>query len=337
MRLVYYGTPSFAVAPLQRLTADGRAPLLVVTRRDKPRGRGLELQASPVRAAAEALGLPVATPMRASAPEEIERVRALSPDLLIVVAYGQILSPDLLAVPSIGALNVHFSLLPRHRGAAPVQAAILAGDSDTGVSTMWMTDGLDEGPIFLSRPTPIGAGENAGTLGERLTGMGADLLAESLSLLERGGGARHPQNDALATYAPKIRGEDARLAFEAPAVELARRVRAYAPAPGAWIDLEAGRLVVVESSAESRGDALDAGSAAGAAAPRGLDLLSTPPGTVAGIDRARGLGVACAEGTLWLARVRPAGRREMSGADYANGARLRPGSPLPLRARGDSP
>jgi methionyl-tRNA formyltransferase len=325
MRLVYYGTPSFAVAPLQRLAADGRAPLLVVTRRDKPRGRGLELRPSPVRAAAEALGLPVATPIRASAAEEIERVRALSPDLLIVVAYGQILSAELLAVPSIGALNVHFSLLPRHRGAAPVQAALLAGDAETGVSTMWMTEGLDEGPLFLSRPTPIGPDENAGALGERLTAMGAELLAESLARLERGAGERHRQDDALATYAPKVRGEDARLSFDASATDLARRVRAYAPAPGAWIDLETGRLAVLAARAEGR-------DAAAPSAPRGLDLLPTPAGSVTAVDRARGLGVACGEGTLWLARVRPAGRNEMSGADYANGARLRPGSPLPLRA-----
>ena len=333
MRLVYYGTPSFAVAPLRRLAADGRAPLLVVTRRDKPRGRGLELKPSPVRAAAEALGLPVATPARASASEEVERIRALSPDLLIVVAYGQILSPELLAVPSVGALNVHFSLLPRHRGAAPVQAALLAGDDETGVSTMWMTEGLDEGPVFLSRPTPIGPEESAGSLGERLTAMGAELLAESLSLLERGAGARHPQNHALATYAPKIRGEDARLSFDASALELARRVRAYTPAPGAWIDLESGRLAVLAASAEGRESA---GASAAASAPRGLDVLPTPPGTVAAVDRVRGLGVACGEGTLWLARVRPAGRKEMSGADYANGARLRPGSRLPIRARAAS-
>ena len=314
MRLVYYGTPSFAVAPIRRLVADGRSPLLVVTRRDKPRGRGLELQPSPVRAAAEELGLPVATPARASAPEEIERVRALSPDLLVVVAYGQILSPELLALPRLGALNVHFSLLPRHRGAAPVQAALLAGDEETGVSTMWMTEGLDEGDIFLSRPTSIGPEENAGALGERLTAMGADLLAESLSLLEQGAATRRPQDAALATYAPKIRDEDARLAFDAPAADLARSVRAYTPAPGAWIDLEAGRLGVIAASAEPRAAALAAG-------------------TVAGVDRARGLCVSCGEGTLWLARVRPAGRKEMSGADYANGARLRPGSLLPLRAR----
>jgi methionyl-tRNA formyltransferase len=329
MRLVYYGTPDAAVPPLRRLVAEGRAPLLVVTRADKPRGRGLALAASPVRAAAASLGLPVVTPARASATEEIERVRALAPDLLIVVAYGQILSPELLAVPRLGALNVHFSLLPRHRGAAPVQAAILAGDDETGVTTMWLTEGLDEGPIFLERPTPIGADENSGALGVRLTALGADLLAESLDLLERGVATRREQDDALATYAPKLRAEDARLDVADSASSLARRVRAFTPAPGAWVDLEPGRLAVLEATADS---GAGAGGGTAAAAPRGLDALPTPPGAIVGVDRARGLGIACGVGTLWLRRVRPAGRKEMTGADYANGARLRPGTALPLRA-----
>jgi methionyl-tRNA formyltransferase len=325
VRLVYYGTPEFAVAPLRRLVSDGRAPLLVVTRADKPRGRGLALRPSPVKTLAAALRLPIVTPARASAPEEIARVRALKPDLLVVVAYGQILSPDLLAVPRLGALNVHFSLLPRHRGAAPVPAAILAGDPETGVTTMWMTEGLDEGPVFLSRATPIGADESAGTLGARLTAMGADLLSESLAALEAGRAARHDQDGAGATYAPKFRTADARLSFDEAAVALERRVRAYTPAPGAWVDLESGRLGVLAARAEENG-----GVAAGA--PRGLDPLPTPSGTITGIDRERGIGVACGEGTLWITRVRPAGRKEMAAADYANGARLRVGERLALKA-----
>lgn len=320
MRLVYYGTPEHAVPPLRRLAADGLAPLLVVTRRDKPKGRGLAVAPSPVRAAAESLGIPVVTPDRASAAEEVERVRSLSPDLLIVVAYGQILSPALLAVPRLGALNVHFSLLPRHRGAAPVQAAILAGDEETGVSTMWMTEGLDEGPVFLERATPIAPEENAAALGNRLAEMGAELLAESLALSARDVVTRRPQDHTRATYAPKLKTADARLALSGASDDLERRVRAYTPEPGAWIDLESGRLVVLSASAEP------------AAVTNGAGAASAPPaGTVTAIDRARGVGVACGHGTLWLSRVRPAGRKEMSGADYANGARLQSGSLLPLR------
>lgn len=330
MRLVYYGTPEHAVPPLRRLVADGVAPLLVVTRRDKPKGRGLTLSPSPVRAAAESLGIPVVTPDRASAEEEVERVRSFSPDLLVVVAYGQILSPALLAVPRLGALNVHFSLLPRHRGAAPIQAAILAGDEETGVSTMWMTEGLDEGPVFLERATPIASGENAAMLGNRLAEMGAELLAESLALSARGVVTRRAQDHARATYAPKLRTADARLAVSGSSDDLERRVRAYTPEPGAWLDLGSGRLVVLAATADPAAATTGAGVVA---APPGTAAVAAPPaGTVIAIDRARGLGVACGHGTLWLSRVRPAGRKEMSGADYANGARLQPGSPLPLRA-----
>jgi methionyl-tRNA formyltransferase len=328
MRLVYYGTPRQAVPPLDRLVAQGRPPLLLVTRADKPRGRGLGLQPSPVKAAGLAHGLPVVTPRRASDPEEVARVRALAPDLLVVVAYGQILSPELLSVPRLGALNVHFSLLPRHRGAAPVAAALLAGDPSTGVSTMWMTAGLDEGPVFLERETPIDPAENAGTLGERLAGMGADLLSESLDRLERGESIRQEQDPDRATVAPKLRTEDARLALEDSADAIARRVRAYTPEPGAWLPLESGRLVVLAAAAAAG----VAGAAAGGAAPRGIDTLPTPPGTIVGIDRARGLGVACAPGTLWIERLRPEGRKEMSGGDYANGARLRVGDRLAVKA-----
>jgi len=325
VRLVYYGTPWQAVPPLDRLVADGHPPLLTVTREDKPRGRGLGLQPSPAKTAALAHGIRVTTPRRASAPEEVERVRSLAPDLLIVVAYGQILSPELLAVPRFGALNVHFSLLPRHRGAAPVAAALLAGDHVTGVCTLWMNAGLDEGPVFLERATTIDPEENAGTLGERLAGVGAELLAESVDRVERGDVVRREQDPALATYAPKLRTGDARLDVAQPAERNARRVRAFTPEPGAWLSLDSGRLVVLAARV---GDASDG------AGPRGLDALPQAAGAIVGIDRGRGLGVACAEGTLWIERLRPEGRKEMSGADYANGARLRVGDRLAVNANG---
>jgi methionyl-tRNA formyltransferase len=191
---------------------------------------------------------------------------------------------------------------------------------------MWMTEGLDEGPVFLRRATPIAPDEDAGTLGERLAPLGADLLAESLDAIARGAIAREEQDHARATHAPKLRTEDARLPLAAGAADLVRRVRAYTPAPGAWLELDAGRLTVLRASADA------AGAGPEGAAPRGLDPLPSPPGVVVGNERARGLGIACGEGTLWLSRVRPAGRKEMSGADYANGARLRPGARIAARA-----
>ncbi|TMQ64784.1 MAG: methionyl-tRNA formyltransferase [Candidatus Eisenbacteria bacterium] len=312
MRLIYYGTPALAVPPLSRLVSEDRAPLLVVTRADRPRGRGMKTGKSSVKEAAESMGLPVATPARAGAPDELTRIRALSPDLLIVTAYGQLLPKPLLEIPRLGALNVHFSLLPRHRGASPVQAAILAGDKETGVTTMWMTEGLDEGPIFLSRSTPIDQEEDAGTLGSRLALLGAECLAESIARIERGDAARREQDPAGATYAGKIAPDAGRLTLDRSAGELVRRVRAFTPDPGAYVPLGAERLAVLSAEA-------DAGTDADADAPQG---------TVIALDRVKGIRIALAEGSIWLRRVRPSGRREMSGFDFANGARLRPGALL---------
>jgi methionyl-tRNA formyltransferase len=313
MRLVYYGTPELAVPALLRLADEGRAPLLVVTRRDKPRGRGLAVAPSPVRAAAESRGLPVATPAKAGAPEELEKIRALRPDLLLLTAYGQILSPALLSIPRVGALNVHFSLLPRHRGASPIQAAILAGDAETGVTTMWMTEKLDEGPVFASIATPIGAGEDAGALTARLSALGARCLSETLDRIERGEMVREEQDPSRATYSPKLRREDARLSLRDDAFAFARRVRAFAPRPGAYLELHEGPLGIAAATADAEAS---------------MDLAF---GAVMEADRERGLRVRVGGGSVWLRVVRPSGRKEMPGFDYANGARLKPGSLLPAK------
>lgn len=309
MRLVYYGTPAVAVPPLEKLVASGRAPLLVVTRADRPKGRGLATSRSAVREASEALGLPVATPRKAGAPEEIDRVRALEPDLLVVVAYGQILPRALLDTPKIGALNIHFSLLPLYRGASPVQASLLAGDRRTGVSAMWMTEGLDEGPVFETIETPIEPWEDAGALGARLAALGADCLARALDRIERGEREGRPQDGTRSSYAPKIATDAGRLDLGLDAGEIERRVRAYTPDPGAFFDTPSGRLslIGVQAVPEETGAA---------------------PGTVLGVDKERGLRIALAHGSIWIAALKPSGRRVMSGRDYANGARLKPGSSL---------
>lgn len=313
MRLVYYGTPTLSVPSLTRLVDDGRSPLLVVTRQDRPKGRGLSMSPSPVRAAAEERGLTVVTPARAGAPEELERIRALTPDLLLLAAYGQILSPALLAIPRIGALNVHFSLLPRHRGASPVQAAILAGDEETGVTTMWMNERLDEGPLFASLRTPIGPDEDAGSLTDRLAALGARCLSETLDRIEKGEIVRTAQDPSRATYSGKLTREDAGLSLRDDSVAFARRVRAFAPRPGAFLTLEGGELLLVLAASP------------GASAPG-----TASPGTVLTVDPKRGIEVALDKGSIWLRRVRPGGRKEMGGSDYANGARLRAGSRLPV-------
>ena len=326
MRIIYYGTPSLSVAPLRRLVRDGRAPLLVVTRRDRPRGRGLETGASPVRMEAEALGLPVATPVRAGAPEELARLRALEPDLVVLVAYGEILSREILELPRLGALNVHFSLLPRHRGASPVQAAILAGDRETGITTMWMTERLDEGPTFLQRATPIEENETAGALGDRLAALGAEGLAATLDRIEHGEFPRVGQDASRATYAPKLAPDAGRLSLDVSQADLVRRVRAFTPEPGAYLNLTSGRLLVVEMAV---GD-LQGQACGGTSAPdRATTALA---GKVLCIDRTRGLEIASKGGSIWLRRVRPSGRRVMTGREYANGARLKAGDRLPIIA-----
>ena len=315
MRLVYYGTPSLAVPPLIRLIEDRKPPLLVVTRRDRPSGRGLALAPSPVRAAAEARGIPVSTPARAGAPEEIERLRALDPDLLVLVAYGQLLSPELLRVPRIGAINIHFSLLPRHRGASPIQAAILAGDQETGVTAMWMTERLDEGPVFSSLSTPIAPDEDGGSLGARLADLGARCLSETLSRVEAGDIVRRDQDPAGATYAPKLTREDSRLSLADDPVRFTRKVRAFAPEPGAYLELEGERLQVLSASPGS------------AAPPEPKD----PPGTVLALDRERGLLIGVEQGSVLLQSVRPSGRKAMPAFAYANGARIKAGARLPVK------
>ncbi|TMQ59936.1 MAG: methionyl-tRNA formyltransferase [Candidatus Eisenbacteria bacterium] len=316
VRLVYYGTPILAVPPLLRLIEDGKPPSLVVTRRDRPSGRGLALAPSPVRAAAEARGIPVATPERAGAPEEIERLRALAPDVLVLVAYGQILSPGLLRLPKIGAINVHFSLLPRHRGASPIQAAILAGDREAGVTTMWMTEKLDEGPVFSSLSTPIGPEEDAGSLGGRLAELGARCLSETLTRIERGEIVRRDQDPSRATYAPKLTREDSRLLLADDPVRFTRKVRAFAPEPGAYLELERERIQILSAAPGSIGAEAGPGE---------------PPGSVLALHRERGLAIRLSSGSVWLKSVRPSGRKVMDAFAYANGARIKPGGMLPVK------
>lgn len=318
MRLVFYGTPALAVPPLERLRADGRKIDLVVTRRDRPRGRGLATGKSPVREAAESLGIPVATPIRAGAPEEVERVRALAPDLLVVVAYGQILPAALLAAPRIGAINLHYSLLPRHRGASPIQAALLAGDQETGVSTMWITEGLDEGPVARARAVAIEPEENAGDLGARLARIGAECLSETIGDIEAGRMTKLPQDSSKATYAPKVPADAGRLTLDLSPDALARRVRAFTPEPSAYFELERGRLLVLAAAPEST------------SRPHGTEGVAEPAGTILALDRERGILLALEEGSVWLRRVRPSGRKDMPGRDYANGARWKPGDRVPL-------
>jgi methionyl-tRNA formyltransferase len=245
LRLVYLGTPEASVAPLEALAAAGHEIVLVVTQPDRKRGRGGALGPSPVKAAAARLGLEVLTPRRAS--EVVHDVRASDADLGVVVAFGQLLRPDLLAAVPGGFVNLHFSLLPRWRGAAPVERAILAGDSETGVCVMAVDETLDTGAVYARRVVPIGAQESAGELRAHLVAVGTDLLVETVPRVAE----IDPEPQAgEVTYAEKLTVDEFRLDVTQPAGALVRLVRAGNPRPGAWIEVDGTRLKVLRAHVE---------------------------------------------------------------------------------------
>jgi len=246
LRLVFLGTPEDAVPPLRALVAAGHEVALVVTQPDRKRGRGGALVPSPVRATASELGLPVLTPARAG--EVVEDVRASGADLGVIVAFGQLLPPSLLGALPLGFVNLHFSLLPRWRGAAPVERAILAGDAQTGVCVMAVEAALDAGPVYARASTPIDATETAGELRARLVTLGTDLLVRTLPVF---GTASPESQTGEPTYAAKLTVEEFRLDLARPAAELLRVIRAGNPRPGAWLDLDGKRLKVLAAHVEA--------------------------------------------------------------------------------------
>ena len=299
--LVFAGTPDFALESLKALVTHGLAPAWVLTQPDRPAGRGRQLRASPVKRYALARGLPVAQPATLADPEFRARLAALAPRAIVVAAYGLIFPPDLLALPPAGCINVHASLLPRWRGAAPIEAAILAGDRETGISLMRMAPGVDTGAVYAQAGLAIGDDETAGELHDRLAALGGELLAARLPEVLAGRIAPVPQDERQATYAPKRRREDAKLDWRLPAATLARRVRAFDPVPGAWFELDGkavkcwGAAVEMQRTGEA-GRVLDAG--------------------------ADGIVVACGEGALRLRELQWPSRRRVSAAEFARQASL---------------
>ena len=270
----------------------------VVTNPDRPAGRGMQLRPSPVKERAVEAGLQVLQPPKARDPELHERVEALEPDVAVVVAYGSILPKALLDVPTKGFVNVHFSLLPLYRGAAPVQRAIMEGRDETGVSIMVLTEGMDEGPVLAAEATPIASDDTAGTVGDRLAQAGARLLVETVAGYVDGSIAPQPQDDDAATYAPKITTEEAVIDWSRPTAAIRDHVRGLNPAPGAWTTLQGERLKVWEARPADRDPGL-----------RRIDLTE-------------GLVVGGVDGGLELTDVQLRGKRRMSGTELARGLRL---------------
>jgi len=297
-KLLFAGTPDFARASLSAVVEAGFDVAAVLTQPDRPAGRGRKLTPGPVRQFAESRGIDVLQPVTLKDPDVIGRLAAMAPDLMIVAAYGLLLPRAALDVPRLGCVNVHASILPRWRGAAPIQHAILAGDRETGISLMQMDAGLDTGPVYATRAIEIGADETAGHLHDRLARLGGLALVEALPALLHGRLSAEPQDDSLATYAAKIRRRDAELDWHKPAAALAAAVRAYNPVPGAWFRLDGEDVKCWQASV--------------------LPSLDEPPGVIAaaGPD---GVDVACGDGALRLVEVQRPGRRRVTGAEFGAG------------------
>jgi len=303
LRIAFAGTPSFAVPALRVLLASRHRVVGVLTQPDRPAGRGQQLRASPIKLLALEHGLPVAQPPTLKTDEGRAELARWAPDLLVVVAYGLILPTAVLALPRLGCVNIHGSLLPRWRGAAPIQRAILAGDAETGVTIMQLDAGLDTGPLLLERRRPIHTHDSAGDLHDALSELGAAALADALDGLAAGTLAARPQPATGATYAPKIEKSEARLDWNASAIELDRRVRAFNPWPMAETSFAGEQLRVLRARV---------------ADPHGADAA---PGTLLGIAE-DGLRVACGDGVLAVRELQRAGKRPISARDFANAVRL---------------
>lgn len=307
MRLIFLGTPAFAVPSLRRLVEGGYEVVGVVTQPDRPAGRGRRLRKPPVMQVAEEMGLRAIQPVTIRDPEVVGTLRHWRPEVAVVVAFGQILPSAVLEIPPQGCLNVHASLLPRYRGPAPIAWALIRGETVTGVTIMEVVEAVDAGPILVQRKIPITREDNAGTLHDQLAVLGADALLETLRALERGEVTRTPQNEAEATYAPKLSPPLGCLDWSGSAENLWNLVRGLAPQPGAYTFFR-GLLIRV-------------------LAARPLpESTRHAPGTIVGLRKGGGVAVAAGAGTLLLTTLQPEGKRVMTAEEFTRGYRVEVGS-----------
>ncbi len=301
MRILFMGTPEFAVASLKRLVEDGHELCGVLTQPDKPKNRGMKLIPTPVKEYALTKNLPVFQPQKARDGEAMSIVRQLDPELIVVAAYGKILPEELLNYPKYGSINVHSSLLPKYRGAAPINWAILNGEAETGVSIMYMAAALDAGDVIAQARTPIGPDEDAQTLTVRLAELGAVTLSETVTALENGFATRTPQDESAFTYAPMLSRELSPIDWTRSAHAINCQIRGLIPWPAASTDAVSGEAMKVFRSVETE------------------EQTAAKPGTVLTADK-RGIAVACGDGkVLSLTEIQAVGGKRMSAADYLRG------------------
>ncbi len=298
LKILFMGSPEFSVGILERLSRDFSISG-VVTQPDRPSGRGGLIKSPPVKVAAEKLGIPIIQPFKMRDPETISWIQNIHPDVIIIAAFGQILKPEILDLPPFGCLNVHASLLPRWRGASPIQAALLNGDAETGVTIMKMDPGIDTGPVLAMRYIPISSSDTSITLSEKLSSLGAELLAETLPKYLKGTISPVSQLEESATYAKIIKKEDGLLDFNKSAVILERQIRAFQPWPGSYFELKNYILKVTKASVST--------------------LKSPGIGNKIILEKYPAIGTS--EGSLILTEVQPMGKKPMDGKAFLSGAR----------------
>jgi len=313
MKIVFMGTPSIAIPSFRKLLESGHEVNLVISQPDKPMGRGMKIVATPVKEFALKNNIPVYQPLKIKEDAKaLEKIKQANPNLIVVVAYGQIIPASIIYYPPLGAINVHFSLLPKYRGAAPVQWAILNGETKTGVTIFKLNEKMDEGDILMQKEVDIFPDEKASHLENRLAEIGAELLIETISLLEQGKIEPKKQNHSLATYAPKLKKEDGLIKWEKNSEVIHRMIRAFDTWPTAYCFIKDKRIKIIE----------------GEAIKSSQNISNLLPGQIWKIDK-EGIYVVCGEATLFLIKkVQPEGKSVMSAHSFSLGARLKPGDKI---------
>ncbi len=313
MRLVFFGTPDFAVPSLYKLYRRGHVIFAVVTQPDRPRGRGKKIMPSPVKEAAKGLKLDIWQPEKVKTEEFMEGLSQIKPQVIVTVAFGQILPEKLLRIPPLGCINVHASLLPKYRGAAPIHRAIINGEKETGVTTMYMDKGMDTGDIILQRRTDIPPEMTAGQLHDKLALMGAELLCDTLELIEEGKAPRRPQEEKLASYAPPLSRKDEVIKWEESSINIINRIRGMNPWPGTYSILEGRHIKIREVSPFPQ-------------KPKDKKFKNVLPGEVIELVPDNGFLVAAGDGyAVKVLSVQPAGKKYMSASEFLRGYRLKKG------------